>query len=131
MFDDMERYDNVSFRIETPDGTATIIIAEESDGKLYKIFFEIGKAGTSVKAWAFAVCELATEMIRSGTEVHKVVELLSNISSSRPIYDREGVPCRSGVEALVLALTRWDRFKKDKHSKVKFREDYRPSRMGG
>lgn len=125
-------YDNVTFNTRTPDGVANIIIVEHSPGKIYKIFFTIGKAGSSTNAWAFALCEVVVDSLNRGADINDMITLLSNITSSRPIYDNDGIACRSGPEALYHALFRYrimnkDTFNKDK---VTYSEDYRPARLG-
>lgn len=132
MLDDMRTvFDNVTFNIRTPDGTANIIIVEDSPGKIHKIFFHIGKAGSSVNAWAFAVAELVVDSLNRGSDLADMIALLSNITASRPMYDKDGIACRSGVEALYLALLRYRNLVKEtKKSTVTYDENYRPPKLG-
>lgn len=131
--DDMRSiYENVAFHIKTPEGTANIIIAEEEPGKIYKIFFNIGKAGNGVNAWAYALAEVVVDSINRGAEINDMISLLSNITSSRPTYDKDGIACRSGPEALYLALMRYRNINKDafsKAKKIKYSEDYRSPKL--
>lgn len=123
-------YDHVSFNTRTPDGTANIIIVENEPGKIYKIFFTIGKAGSSLNAWAFALCELVVDSLNRGADINDMISLLSDITSSRPIYDKDGIACRSGPEALYQALFKYRVMNKKSYEKVTYSEEYRPARLG-
>lgn len=125
---DRNKFDSITFRIPTPEGTASIIIVEDSPGTIHRIFFSIGKAGTGVNAWAFALAE----MVVSNLQHRKLVDIineLSGITSSRWMYSENGVPCRSGPEALYLALIQYRNIYKHNHKNVTYDEDYEPPRM--
>lgn len=122
------KFDNITFNIPTPEGTANIIIVEHSPGVIYKIFFHIGKAGTGINAWAFALAEFVVSSLEH-RELADIIGSLSGITSSRWIYSEQGVPCRSGPEALYLALLRYQNIYRNISPKVKYSEDYRPPRM--
>lgn len=132
MYDDMRsRFDNVTFNIDTPDGNANIILVEESPGKICNIFFLIGKAGTNVNGWAFALAETVADSLKRGSDINDMIALLSNITSARPVYDKEGRACRSGPEALMIALMRYRNMNHEKEStKVKYRDNYTPPKLG-
>lgn len=121
-------YDNITFNIRTPSGTANIIIVEDSPGKIETIFFTIGKAGSDINAWAYALAESVT-MILKTQSINDVLVLLSNITSSRSTYAPDGIACRSGPEALYIALMRYRNLYKDMNKKVTFDESYSRSKM--
>ncbi len=128
--DDMQtKFDSFTFHIKTPDGVANIIIAEHSPGKIYKIFYNIGKAGTSLNSWAFALCEIVSHSLNNGADINDILTLLSNITSARPVYDNDGIACRSGPEALYLALLRYRNTVKPT-SRVTYKEGFRPASFG-
>ena len=130
MYDDMPQiYDNVTFNVRTPMGVATIIIVENAPGSIYKIFFTIGKAGTDINAWAFALAEVVVDSLNRGADINDMIALLSNITSSRPSYDADGIACRSGPEALYQCLLKYRNLNKPV-TKVTYSEDYRPPRLG-
>jgi hypothetical protein len=125
-----ERYDNVTMFFDTPDGKATIIFVEEDKGKIYKIFFTIGKAGSSINAWAFALAEMVAVSIRSGRDLADIISDLSSITSSRAVYTTNGLACRSGPEALMIGLMRYrDMYKNVSKHKVEYSENYRPPKF--
>lgn len=131
MDDERTVYDNVTFSVETPEGKATIIIVEEKPGVIHKILFMIGKAGSINNAWAFALAEMVVSNLHRGASLTDVIGDLSNITSSRPVFDRSGIPCRSGPEALYLVLMRYRNMYKDAPVKrVTYNEDYRAPKLG-
>lgn len=104
---------NITYKLRTPDGTAMISIAEDK-GEIVYISFQIGKAGSSINAYCYAIANLVVELIKS-KGIGAALELLSNISSDKAVRYNTGVLCRSGVEALYIALLG---YKKDMDKEV-------------
>ena len=102
----MRMWDNITYHLTTPDGKATVSIAEDKQGEIVHISFTIGKAGSSTNAYCYALAEVTTELIRTQGLSH-VLSLLSGISSDRIVRFSNGIVCRSGVEALYYALQDW------------------------
>lgn len=121
-----EIFDNITLRIPSPEGIATIIIVEESPGKIYKIFFSIGKAGAPTNAWANALAEMTVAALQGGMDLTDVIISLSNITSSRTVDTPEGMQCRSGPEALYMALLKYRSMNEKKKS---LPANYRPARF--
>lgn len=111
MINTKDVYENFTFHIPSPDGTATIIISENIDGSLYRIDMSIGKTGASVLAWCNALSRMTTFAISAGISINKVVEELKDIATDR-VSINDGIPIRSGPEALAIALDRYRIMKK-------------------
>ena len=103
-------YDNYTFSIPAPDGTANIFVAENADGSIYRVDMSIGKAGSSVSAWCNAMSRMVTFALRN-TPLEEVILELEDISSDRFQFS-DGIPIRSGPEALCVALKRYKLIKK-------------------
>ena len=99
-------FNGFSFRYSTPDGTAYINISEFESGKIHDITFSIGKAGTNVNAWSYALAKMVVHALHNGAELNDVVNLLSNITSAR-VVRHSGHNIYSGPEALFLALVKY------------------------
>lgn len=127
--DMQEKYDSITFHNPTPEGEATVIVVESQPGVIYKIFFTIGKAGSGVNAWAFALAEMVVFALQQKADLNDVIISLSNITSSRYINDGSGIPCRSGPEALYLSLMKYRNLYKGSNSSVKYDETFKASRM--
>jgi hypothetical protein len=104
---------SVNYRVATPDGTMHVTIMDDNNGQPIKILIHIGKAGTAVSAWAYALAEMISLSLESGTPYSKILEQLSSITSGATprIAVGGGAEARSGVEGLWIALMR---YRKDK-----------------
>ncbi len=98
-------YDNYTFTLPTPDGTASIFISENSNGTIYRVDMTIGKAGSSVAAWCNALSRMTTFALRF-IPLDVVIDELEDISSDRFQLAR-GIAIRSGPEALSIALQKY------------------------
>lgn len=96
-----------SFKFTTPDGVATVFIVEKEQGIVEKIDYFVGKAGSSVSAWAFALVEFINFSIKKGMTLNEVTNTISNITSGRSVRSINGLDCRSGPEAIFLALMKY------------------------
>lgn len=101
-----DSFNGISLKYDTPDGPAYIHIVEESPGKIKQIFFTVGKAGTSVNAWAFALAEMTTYALEHGASLHEIINKLSNITSERLVRSA-GMNLHSGPDALFLSLLKY------------------------
>jgi hypothetical protein len=99
-------WDNITYRLTTPDGKAIVSIAQDTEGDITHISFAIGKAGSSTNAYCYALAEVVTALIKA-RGLSDALELLSGISTDRIVRFRNGITCRSGVEALYYALLDW------------------------
>ena len=106
-------YPAYSIRSRTPDGTMFVHISEDEKGKLYKLHLNLGKAGTSVAAWAFALESTLNLAIMQGTKLEDLIALLSSITSGNAPRVAIGGKCTSGPEGLWMALMRYRRTKNE------------------
>jgi hypothetical protein len=97
---------NFSYRWRTPDGDVTIFIVDDIKPSI-QIF--IGKCGSTVAAWAYALAEMTTFALENRS-LDEVIDKLSNISSDRVTFSR-GVQCKSTAEALAFSLLEYKRAK--------------------
>lgn len=98
---------NHSFRWKTPDGDCTIFILD-SDPVQVQLF--IGKGGSTMGAWAWALAEMTNFALESRS-LDEVIDKLSDISSDRATFSNN-VQCRSTAEALSFSLSEYKRAKR-------------------
>lgn len=101
----VNKWNSVSFRINTPAGKAYIQIAEHSPGKIYKIFFRIGKAGSEINAMCEALAIMASDLLQEKS-ISDVIVHLSGITSDREAKSGE-YSVKSTPAALMLALIQY------------------------
>lgn len=99
--------DGVSIKLLTPDGIAYVNINESKPGNISRIFFNVGRAGTPVNAWGHCVGELVNELIKENKSLNDILIILSNITSQRSTRSINGIECRSGPDALFIALMKY------------------------
>lgn len=122
------KYDCISFKKETPQGDAYIILTEESPGKINKIQFIVGKSGSAINACTYAIAELVVECLNRGADIYDMIVLLSNITTSEARYSPEGIACRSIPEALSQVLSSYVTMNKPV-PKVENSATFRPGRL--
>lgn len=105
-----------TYQIHTPDGLMFVNLMENQEGKLCAIDIKIGKAGTSLRAWAHTFGRLATMAIEHGASINEIVEELSSQTSDRQQTFTNGVRVRSGPEGIYNALMM---YKDDKYVEAK------------
>lgn len=96
----IESYPMYPYTHRTPDGTVHVFITETDP---ISIRITIGKAGSSVAAWADAVCGLTNELLRH-MDVSEVMKIFDGITTGSSTYTSNGVLCRSTPEAVSFAL---------------------------
>lgn len=99
-------YNSMTLRERTPDGTAYIIITEFNPGEIARIDYQIGKTGSAIRAYNYAISELATALLARGCEIEELIRMLLDITSDRAGRFGAGEN-RSGVEALANALRKY------------------------
>lgn len=95
---------NWSFRFKVPEGSTTIFI-ENSNPPHIQIF--VGKAGTVVAGYAYALAEM-TNLALASNPLDVVIDKLTDISSDHSVF-HNGVWCRSLAEAVSFALLEYSR----------------------
>ena len=107
-------FNSINIRVESPDGTMFITVLENEGNLPFKILVHIGKAGTSLSAWADALAEFVSEALpRIG--VNSVIAMLLNIRSDRVAFIKDTwtrgddgvIVVRSGPEAIAYALIKY------------------------
>lgn len=103
-------YENYTFSLPTPDGDATICITEDKN-VIVRVDITIGKAGSSVAAWCNGFSRMLTFALNQGVVLDSVIEELSDIASDRYQF-ADGIPIRSGPEAMAIAFKKYRVLKK-------------------
>ena len=96
-----------SFKFLTPDGNATIFISEKEIGKIERIDYFIGKAGSSVAAWSHALIEFINFAFDKNIPLNDVINKISNITTGMNVRSISGIKCKSGPDAIFLALMKY------------------------
>lgn len=100
--------ENISYNWSTPDGTVTIFVQKENPPQI-SIF--IGKAGTSIAAWAFAVQELVNKLLQHVSMEEVILSLEGITTGSSMLNISSGVECRSTAEAIAFSLLEFSKRK--------------------
>ncbi|MEJ7727797.1 MAG: vitamin B12-dependent ribonucleotide reductase [Polyangiaceae bacterium] len=80
-----------TYRVETPLGTAYVVVNEDAGGAPFEVFVSVGKAGTDTSAVAEAIGRLVSLALRVPSPVSgrarlgEIVEQLSGIGGARPL----------------------------------------------
>ena len=98
-------FDCVVIKIKTPEGNAILII-NELDGCARELNLMIGKAGSGIRAWSFAIGKALTLAMKHGASIEDIIGELSNIHSDRAAYSG-GSLIKSGVDGLVKGLMKY------------------------
>jgi ribonucleoside-diphosphate reductase alpha chain len=77
-------------KIRTGCGNLYVTVNEDSEGNLFEIFNQIGKAGGCAASQSEAIGRLASLALRSGIEAEEVVRQLKGISCHVPVWHRDG-----------------------------------------
>ena len=102
----------VSIEVDTPDGKMFVNIMENDNGEPIRIHVIIGKAGTSIAAWAQGCSNLMSAMLVEGCGINKLIECLSLQTSggiARTLQSGEIV--RSSPDGIVTALMQYRKVK--------------------
>lgn len=99
--------DSYSYRVSTPDGTLYVFIDVDSKQEPVRIHTHAGKSGNSLSAWASGASILINELLSSGTTVHKIIKLLSSITTDKYRYTANGTKIYSGPHAIQHALIKF------------------------
>lgn len=93
-----------TYQIHTPDGLMFVNLMEDNVGRLCAIDIKIGKAGTSLRAWAHCFGRIITMALEHGASINEIVEELSSQTSDRQKTYTNGTKIRSGPEGVYNAL---------------------------
>jgi hypothetical protein len=108
--------DTESVEVSTPDGYMYVFI-NTFEGKLVSIVITIGKSGSNLAAWCYAISQLMTSLIERGAVINDLIVLLSNITSDRSTYSGDRL-VKSSIDGIVYALHKYNKFRGVHHSKI-------------
>ena len=91
----------------TTDGRLYLTVVEDEAGKPIRITAEIGKAGSSLRAWTDAFSRIACIVLEKGGTIEDVMDELSNITTDRTVFDGKQKKIRSGPEGIVAAIQKY------------------------
>lgn len=109
-------YHGWSIRVLTPDGTIFVHFGEDEKHKLKGIWLNLGKAGSAVAAWAYALQEMINFSIDNGATLEDLIEKLASITSDGSPRIGIGGRCKSGPEGIWMALML---YRKELHKEAK------------
>lgn len=105
-------FKSMSYHVRTPEGMMYVIVMHE-DMKPVGIQVNIGKAGTTLAAWANAMSRVISLAFDHGASIPEIVQELSLQSSDRVSFNSNNVRIRSGPEGLAFALLRFQEEKNE------------------
>lgn len=105
------KWNNTTIRVPSGDGTLFVSIVEGEDGKPCAIMITIGKAGSSVRAWAHTFARILTMALEKGATVEDIITELSSQRGDRSTPSIGGQRVTSGPEAVYVALMEYRRGK--------------------
>lgn len=100
--DEPEVLKSSTVKCSTPDGSMFFTIVE-NNGKPIGVDIVIGKAGSSIQAWAQAISKLITVALRNNIELSAIAEELSGITSDKLSFSGERA-VRSVPDAITQAI---------------------------
>jgi len=96
-------YDSFRYSIPLPNRAKANIFITELEGSPHTITYNIGKTGSSESAWCNALARMTTFALQN-TSLDEVIGELSDIATDRYVELDDKTICRSGPEALAIAL---------------------------
>ena len=115
------KFQSTSLKVHTGNGTMYVFVLEDTRGVPVAIQATIGKCGTALFAWAYALAELANTILDKGGTLNEIIQALSNITSDNHSVTGNKVPIRSGPEGFKYALEMYQQDKRDRANRVIFR----------
>ena len=101
----------MTVEVETPEGVLYYTICDDTEGRPIKVITSIGKAGSALAAWSFALDQVINLALENGVGINELIEKLGGTSNDRRPHIRQGVTVRSGPEGIVTALLEYKRNK--------------------
>jgi ribonucleoside-diphosphate reductase alpha chain len=99
-----ETLEGFTSRVKTGYGNLYLTVTE-FEGQPFEVFATIGKSGRSTTAKTEAIGRLVSLLLRSGVEVHEIVEQLKGIGGEHPVF-QEGGLVLSIPDAIARVLER-------------------------
>jgi len=98
-----ESFNSSVIQVGTPDGTMYVTVIEDSTGNPVSIQIQIGKTGTSIRAWTSAITGLINRLLSYNTPLADIISDLASHSTSKSSFNRSG-SVKSGPDGVVYAL---------------------------
>lgn len=86
-----ETLNGKTYRIRTGYGNLYITVNEDEQGNPFEVFAQIGKAGGFFAGQAEAISRLASLSLRSGIEIHELIEQLKGIRGPQVSWNEGGM----------------------------------------
>jgi hypothetical protein len=96
----------VTVRVVTPDGVMFVHIMEYANGLPYKLDLSIGKAGSSVQAWAQALSRVISLALVMGVPITSIAECVSAITTDRLSFNGNRA-VRSSPDGIAQAIIQY------------------------
>lgn len=96
----------VTVKVTTPDGVMFVHIMELPSGIPYKLDLSIGKAGSSVQAWAQALSRTISLCLIHGMPITELAECVSAITTDRLSFSNNKA-VRSGPDGIAQAIIQY------------------------
>ena len=94
----------VTYKVKTAYGNLYITINDDNKGDPFEIFSHLGKTGGFFAAKAEAICRLISLALRSGVDVHNVIEQIKGIRGPTPTWGEDGKMVLSMPDAIAQIL---------------------------
>lgn len=107
--------DSFAYRVATPDGTLFIFVDVDDNMNPVMVHMNAGKTGNALAAWSMGVCILINELLSKGTDITRIISLLSNITTAAYRTNPNGIKTYAGPDAIKFALLQ---FVKDRYAVV-------------
>jgi ribonucleoside-diphosphate reductase alpha chain len=94
----------VTYKVKTGYGNLYITINDDENGDPFEVFSHLGKTGGFFAAKAEAICRLISLALRSGVDVHNVIEQIKGIRGPTPTWGEDGKMVLSMPDAIAQIL---------------------------
>lgn len=94
----------LTYKVKTGYGNLYITINDDEKGDPFEVFSHLGKTGGFFAAKAEAICRLISLALRSGVDVHNVIEQIKGIRGPTPTWGEDGKMVLSMPDAIAQIL---------------------------
>lgn len=93
--------------VKTPDGEMFVVINEDRKSASDNIQIYIGKAGSAIAAWAYALSCMINLALDHGADLTEILEDISGVSSDKLSITANATKVKSGPDGVAIALLRY------------------------
>lgn len=108
------KFANQTIRVVTPEGTMFVSIMTDDSEKPVAVDIIIGKAGTTIRAWAQSLARIMTVALEHGVTIENFIEELSSQHSSKSRRSTDKIDVYSGPEGVCVALLKFNRIRHER-----------------